>query len=527
MSEDLNQTLYQKKLTEIRSLPQASFTDRDNKVEAAKVLQMENYLNYANLINTTKSLLLDNPSINLREIVTSFDSKKGEFSRPEMVDTYLAKLYEETVLTRKALSEFREIAGFKNSSETADPWKWPLEEKEAVGKAIFRSITGKTPSGEVQVISTILGVGVQTENDEDLKSLQKKDKNLGGFYRHRQSVVVDHKQINFPLITVGGGLGSQRIVRHEIQHAVNRAAMAVMQESLSQDVVVARSKVSVKEKSDDEAPEITDFTYGGLYTVVSYDETKNWVLIELPSENGTESKTGWVKKTEVKVIPTEFKQRWGGDPDWKVDTKEVNSGEELQHYLEKQVYPLLIRNAKDELLADYHRKEKFDYSKAITERHGIYDFTDDYIKVLKGGDLLKIPDTEVENIVDQFWQSYSERITGLEEETELLRQQYLDFGLPVRANQLPFVLAQIPLEEWEASNNRDFLGSFSKEMGYYMSVQATLRYMQENYSQDSRYSDTRMKFLNLKSMLRDNPTKSMLPILVECVNELEALKPKE
>jgi hypothetical protein len=460
MSEEGKDITYKEKLSKARSIPQEHNSVPPEKQSAAKDLQIETYLSYARLISLTKARLNIQPDIEYTDLVKEFENQKTEFSRPEVVDKFLKAMSNEIALTNIALLNFRKAAGLSSKQKDADVLEWEDNEKESMGRFIFKSITGKDPVGMVKVTDTTFAVGLVTQDDDDFKTIQSSDKNIGGFYRHRESVKIDGKSQKFPLIVIKTGPGSGGIMRHEVGHSVNQAIIDILETISSQEF---------KNR------------WGGAEDqfISTRDENGNPLIIERPGQ--------------------------------------------LSVFLEEKVAPKLFSLAKNELLADFQRHSNFEYVDSVTKRHGVYDTTDIYLDVLKTANALKITQPEVGMVVDKFWADYTEQVKASVREVEALNDLYLTANLDSRRDLLPYVLAQIPIQAWKDTPNRSYLGAFSQEIGLYLSLEFQIIRLEQNNQRSEKIGELKRKFDQIRNWGSKNPTKSLFPKLNEFLQELNSV----
>lgn len=199
-----------------------------------------------------------------------------------------------------------------------------------IGTEIFRRVAKQEPKGYVCFKPTVFGVVLCVGSDEDLKALRKKEDNIGGFYRHRQSVVSGQSTVNFPLMAIHAKTLNNDIFRHEDGHAVNRS----------------------------------------LFQVLS-NITRDGRDIDFEKWNNSD----WVN-------------RWGGKKETEWPEKPIKNKASLERYLKRQALPYAYRMAKDEVLADFVATGNLSYVKYLVEQDGLYNYIYDEIKDMKSKGLI-------------------------------------------------------------------------------------------------------------------------------------------
>lgn len=228
--QDIPTLHYVDRLKEVRALPRKSPEERHRKWEEMRDLKIETMLSYALLADMFVREVEQNPSVSLQELESKALRYKKSLSRPQVIGIFLQVFKIEREKTTKALNHFRKEASL---TELKDPFNdnfWAFDEKQEVAERVFVSVTGKKPLSPVNLLITPLGIGIQTNSKSDFKLLDKK-RNIGGYYNYAQPLTTNRNLLfiqtkyttSFPLIVSGSN--DNRILRHEVGHAINRIVM--------------------------------------------------------------------------------------------------------------------------------------------------------------------------------------------------------------------------------------------------------------------------------------------------------------
>ena len=218
---------YSQKLVEVRQLPAEGEQDRKFKKEAARDLRIETYLSWAHVADTLVNTLMNDPTISKDELQEVANREKSIIPKPEVADAFLNSLIRDRNKSLGAVRLFRFRAKLRKTSE--EVLDWPKAEKEQVGRLLFKELTRKEPQGVVSLMDTTIAVGIEL-GEEDFEALNPRV-NVAGFYLETESVKVGQFRdidFTFPFIGVKRGVGQDRVVRHELAHAVNSSVIQAL-----------------------------------------------------------------------------------------------------------------------------------------------------------------------------------------------------------------------------------------------------------------------------------------------------------
>lgn len=152
-----------------------------------------------------------------------------------------------------------------------------------------------------------------------------------------------------------------------------------------------------------------------------------------------------------------------------------------------------LERAKDELLAEFKVKDSLSYLSKLLTKEGLYDyFTRLGIK----------PDSELYN---DLWKKYRDTLKFAAETAEYLLRAYREFGLKERLDLIRWVLAQIPLRDWDKQITNS---AFWEEANYLLLING--RFTSERIPNDWDFLEAREE---LGEELRKNQSHSLLPII--------------
>lgn len=167
-----------------------------------------------------------------------------------------------------------------------------------------------------------------------------------------------------------------------------------------------------------------------------------------------------VDKTIINVLESardEVGNRWGGKGRVDIEGVMIKNPEELVDFMQQQILPYALSQAKDEILADYLSNHNFEYVNILADKEGIYNYFRDVISSLQEKGLLSLDVAVIKEVENVFWERYIEILKKNIQTCQNVIDLYNEYGLYLRSTIFPYVLAQIPLSQWEDRVGQDFL----------------------------------------------------------------------
>jgi hypothetical protein len=364
--------------------------------ERAAMLRMEVLFDNASCAESLTQYLEESPNATIDEL-KQYITENAMLAHPDQTESFIAGLLETRKRVEAALLHIQTLPPIKKENPAQVVYSWVLPAK-------YSSYTaeGKLSLDEGNPLALTLNVADQ----EDFRRIDERT-NIGGFYNEnflyqRQEQYNGRKIMHFdrvPLIVVNKALDHREgvILGHENRHA----SQNVFQSTLEK----AGKKV----------------VWGGTRKYVADRDANN--LVDF-----------W---NQEKLVPSQ----------------EADSGHDKEDSLErvtrnKDEYWVLIDYAlskvKDEWLA-YQSQNDIGFAGNLMTKGGVYD----YFRNLADG---KLP----ADLYDELWEDYQARF---EVETNVAQEiidsySYSGLGLENRKKIFLWVLAQIPMQEWQNQLSR-------------------------------------------------------------------------
>jgi hypothetical protein len=380
-------------------------------IEAAKELRMEILLENAKILQTSIRAVADNPALTREELNKLID-ENCQITHKELTNAFLQNLY-----SRKNKISLESLL-IKTIGEIG---------KDDPAKIVYRTLITdlnkkddkQFPTGQVKLIELPLALGLEVEKDEDYKLIDP-GTNIGGefFDSVRLFFPSINNGFNSPVIIING-FEKIHYIGHENIHAENQLFMQTL---------IRERKCNV--------------VWGPLLEAIKYtnqlDQPINY-LINTPAE-------------EI------WKNR--KSPEWEFW---IN---------------FALTQAKDEILAEIGPTggNIAGHLGNLLDKNGQYNYFS-YIHELDFATTFNIGDGLKSNLGDELWKDYTQRLKQSTKTIEKFHEtvvsvDYFSEGWYKRYKLLGYILAQIPIQDWEQQLEKT---GFAREIRDYESIQVSLK----------------------------------------------------
>lgn len=434
--------------------------------QEAKLFRMEVMLDNAKLTCLLFDLIEENPQASIEELRLAVE-QSDLVAHPAIVESFITNL----VYNRKRVGQIVD-----RYSERAK------QEGVSLGHLIFKNllrqyIIGGGPNGRVFFDNSYpLALTLYIEEEKDFRQVDRR-KNVGGFYAHEQSA--KDTSFAYPFICIlglppdfaktlpdaqydpTGWMNTKIVADHEEGHSKNRIVLNGLNEKPTKEELI-ESGGMLQHRSRRKA------VWGGL----SLKKISQYYNKE-------------TEENDVDELSRIFETR---------GVAEAKRSPIWHHFLE---YSLGM--AKDELLADYRGKTKYPFSHLdkLKKRGDLYDYFAKHLSL-----------SESSELYSALWQEYENILESNVAAARNIVQIYQKFGLAERLDLFRWVLAQIPLDQWQKS-----LGNSLFEVEAYALEDVFLNY--RNQTIDNGCFD------KLKLYFRQHQTEPLLPYIEKLESGLE------